>query len=58
MSCVLLLTITVLGQTYQVERTYTGQLISINRETYTVDFSTDSDWLKILTVPKSRCEKA
>lgn len=58
MTCTLLLTITVLGQTFLVERAYSGQLVSINRDTYTIDFSTDSDWLKTLNVPKRRCEKA
>ncbi len=58
MTCVLLLTIGVLGSTFTVEREYTGQLVSIDAKTYTVDFSTDSDWLKTLAVPKHRCVKA
>ncbi len=58
MTCVLLLTISVLGSTFTVERDYTGRLVSIDAKTYIVDFSTDSDWLKTLAVPKNRCVKA
>lgn len=58
MICTLILTITTLGSTFTVERQYTGELVSINQATYTVDFSTNSDWLKTLTVPKNKCGKA
>ncbi len=57
MLCKLILTIVVLGQTYTVAKEYSGAIISVNETTYTVDFSTHSDWLKTLDVPKQDCVK-
>ncbi len=59
MACSLVLTITILGQTFTTERIYTGFLVSINKTTYTVDFSSAQEWItKPITVPKTACSKA
>jgi hypothetical protein len=59
MTCLLVLTITVLGDTYTVERWYTGRLVAIEATTYKVDFSARQDWLKKpLSVKQDDCEKA
>lgn len=59
MTCTLLLTISVLSQTFTVERTYTGSIVSVDKLTYTVNFIGEAEWMtKPLAVPKHRCTKA
>ncbi len=59
MLCTLLLTITVLGSTYTVEKEYEGTYLGKTETHYIVHFDKVNGWLDgALNVPKSRCVKA
>ena len=59
MTCTIAITIMLMGQSFPVDRTYTGRLIAINDYTYTMDFSHEAPWMnRFVLVPKSQCVKA